>query len=169
MSSEGLILDVGCGYAPMHMPSKEAQIKLDIIRGKANIIADAHHLPFKSEIFSKVVMYEVIEHVDSPKEVLSEIYRILKHKGILELTTPNIMFVGSYFWWIVKPQKLEISEHIYGWRLPEIKNLLQKVGFRILKISFIDLERFWRPARIARIFILPRLTRHHLFIQALKP
>ncbi|MCS7095737.1 MAG: class I SAM-dependent methyltransferase, partial [Nitrososphaerota archaeon] len=114
MSSKGLILEVGCGYAPMHVPSEEAQIKLDIIRGKANIISDAHHLPFKSEMFSKVVMYEVIEHVDSPKEVLSEIYRVLKHKGILELTTPNIMFVGSYFWWIIKPEKLEISEHIYG-------------------------------------------------------
>jgi len=168
MQDKELALDVGCGYTTGHQPSKEAHIKLDLIRGKANVIADAHYLPFRSEIFLKVVMYEVIEHVHHPKQVLSEIYRVLKNGGILELTTPNIMFIGNYFWWIINPNKLQISDHIYSWRLPELKNLLQLTGFKITKFCFIDLPRFWRSARFARIFVLPRLTKHHLFIQASK-
>jgi SAM-dependent methyltransferase len=168
VQEQELVLDVGCGYAPEHRPCKEAHIKLDLIRGKANIIADAHHLPFKSEIFSKVVMYEVIEHVHHPKQVLTEIHRVLKRDGILELTTPNIMSIGNYFWWIINPNKLQISEHIYGWRLPELKNLLQLTGFKIIKFYFVDLPRFWRPGRFARIFVLPRLTKHHLFYSSIK-
>lgn len=56
------------------------------------ILTDASDLPFKSNTFDKVIMSEVIEHVESEGRVLSEIYRVLKPKGILVLTTCNINY-----------------------------------------------------------------------------
>jgi len=167
MIKETLTLDIGCGYAEHHVPSKKADIKLDLVKGKANFIADAHHLPFRPESFSKVMMYEVIEHLENPKQALSEIHRVLKKEGILELTTPNIMFIGNYFWWILNPKKTEIKDHIYAWRMSELRNLIELARLKITLASFVD-SHYWRPARFARISIFPRLTKHHLFIQALK-
>lgn len=56
------------------------------------ILTDTSDLPFKSNTFDKVIMSEVIEHVESEGRVLSEIYRVLKPKGILVLTTCNINY-----------------------------------------------------------------------------
>jgi 2-polyprenyl-3-methyl-5-hydroxy-6-metoxy-1,4-benzoquinol methylase len=162
MPRSELTLDIGCG----NHPNEEADVKLDLFRGKANFVADAHKLPFKSGAFSKIIMHEVIEHLDSPKQVLREIHRVLKSRGALEISTPNTMFVGDYFWWITNPDKGVHRDHIWGWRLPELKNLLNLSNFRVTKVSFVDHERFWRPARLARIFLLSRLTKHHVLVQA---
>jgi SAM-dependent methyltransferase len=147
------VLDIGCGNHPNQ---------------EADIIADAHHLPLRSEAFSKITMYEVIEHLNSPKQALAELRRILEPKGTLELSTPNTMFIGDYSHWFVNPDRKVSSEHIWGWRLPELRNLLTQSKFEIASFSFMDHERFWRPARLARIFLLSRLVKHHVLVQASK-
>jgi 2-polyprenyl-3-methyl-5-hydroxy-6-metoxy-1,4-benzoquinol methylase len=46
-------------------------------------------LPFKSESFDVVVSFQVIEHVDSVKDYLGEIHRVIRKGGRFICSTPN--------------------------------------------------------------------------------
>lgn len=59
-------------------------------------LADANKLPFGDNSFDKVIISEVIEHIEEEQKVLSEIYRVLKPRGVMVLTTCN---VGYPFLW----------------------------------------------------------------------
>lgn len=56
------------------------------------MLVDAIKLPFKDSSFDKVVMSEVIEHVQDEEGVLKEVRRVLKKNGLLTLTTCNINY-----------------------------------------------------------------------------
>lgn len=47
-------------------------------------------LPFPSATFDLVYSDYVVEHVENPKEFLSEVYRVLKPGGCFHFRTPNI-------------------------------------------------------------------------------
>jgi 2-polyprenyl-3-methyl-5-hydroxy-6-metoxy-1,4-benzoquinol methylase len=51
------------------------------------IVADAENLPFKENVFDRILLSEVIEHLPHPSSVIWEIKRILKGKAVI--TTPN--------------------------------------------------------------------------------
>ena len=53
------------------------------------LVADAISLPFADFSFDAVVCFEVIEHVEDPRRLLSELARVLVGGGLLCLSTPN--------------------------------------------------------------------------------
>lgn len=53
------------------------------------IVCLAEALPFKENIFERILSREVIEHVIDPEKMLSEIYRVLIPRGIAVVTTEN--------------------------------------------------------------------------------
>jgi len=53
------------------------------------IVADARRLPFRRSSFRCVVASEVLEHVNSPLSVLSEIKAVLQIGGKIVLSTPH--------------------------------------------------------------------------------
>ncbi len=93
------VLEVGCGNGYYLSLLNRVGLKLDLTGvdidqmaltdavkfiGDSSvkvILADAAKLPFKNNSFDKVVMSEVIEHVDKEREVLNEILRVLKKVG----------------------------------------------------------------------------------------
>lgn len=52
------------------------------------LVGSAYELPFESNTFDHVVCCEVIEHLEMPEKMITEVYRILKPGGIFALTTP---------------------------------------------------------------------------------
>lgn len=52
-------------------------------------------LPFKTNYFDAVTLFHVLEHVDSEKEALKEIKRVLKKGGTLYLASP---YKGLFTW-----------------------------------------------------------------------
>ena len=62
------------------------------------VLADGHHLPFKSGAFDGVWIQAVLEHVLEPQTVVDEIYRTLKHGGYVYADTPFMQQVheGAY-------------------------------------------------------------------------
>jgi len=97
-----IILDVGSGRPFQkemsrfkHLFSFEhLYIGLDIDKDrKPHIIADAHNLPFKDESCDAVICKAVLEHVQEPHRVMSEIRRVLKKGALLYVWAP---FMNAY-------------------------------------------------------------------------
>lgn len=53
------------------------------------LAADLHELPFEESSFDAIVCFEAIEHVTEPGRVLDEFRRVLRHEGVLIISTPN--------------------------------------------------------------------------------
>ncbi|MCW8348137.1 class I SAM-dependent methyltransferase [Vibrio sp. ZSDZ65] len=102
------VLDVACGTgygSNMLSRTADSVVGGDISRDNINYcneIYDAENLTFQVEdienlsfldnSFDVVTCFETIEHVDeeTQKRALSEIKRVLKPKGVLLITTPNV-------------------------------------------------------------------------------
>jgi len=122
------ILIAGCG------DGKEAKVLSELFP-KSEIIAidisiedsidgniifkrgDLHSLEFDNNSFDLIYCYHVLEHVSKPDLVLSEISRVLNHKGILFIGFPNrnriIGYIGSH----VKINKLKANIADYKMRI----------------------------------------------------
>lgn len=89
------ILEVGCGQNtnPRHRhltpANRERIISFDIIYSPvADLVADAHNLPFRDESFDVVLFHSEVEHMLNPFKVIHEIQRVLKPRGIVHATIP---------------------------------------------------------------------------------
>jgi ubiquinone/menaquinone biosynthesis C-methylase UbiE len=130
------VLDVGCGWGRELSRIKNAvgiDFTLPFLKTAKNyvkndvVLADAHHLPFTSDSFDFVVVSEVIEHLTDVMKVLDELKRVLKPKGKLLIQTPNKKLTLSIF---ISPEK---CGHVHEFTFPELKNLLEAFGFKILQ------------------------------------
>ena len=100
------ILDFGCGDGSFSVELKK-QLAADVygidisaeaidtikskgIKGKVLDI-DSDDIPYESNTFDCIFCGDVIEHVYSPDHMLEEFYRVLAPKGVLVLTTPNLV------------------------------------------------------------------------------
>lgn len=63
-----------------------------------DLVCDAHYLPLDSDFYDGVWIQAVLEHVVEPQKVVAEIYRVLKHGGIVYAETPFMQQVheGAY-------------------------------------------------------------------------
>lgn len=87
-------LDVGCGRN-----KTEGAIGIDFCGNTdADVVHDLNTFPwpFSDDIFEKVIMKNVIEHLDSIINVMEEIHRISKDGAEVIITTPH--FSSLYSW-----------------------------------------------------------------------
>ncbi len=52
-------------------------------------------VPFENGVFDAVIATEVLEHLISPLEMISEGVRILRRNGLFIVTTPNVSHIGA--------------------------------------------------------------------------
>jgi len=79
-----MILDVGCGNA------KRGHIGVDTRKtSAADVLADAHYMPFKNDSFWLVVSSHVLEHLDDPEGALLEWLRVAKNRVVVTLPWRN--------------------------------------------------------------------------------
>ncbi|MDH5770236.1 MAG: class I SAM-dependent methyltransferase [Candidatus Bathyarchaeota archaeon] len=135
-------LDVGSGYLHSHTARGDVNIdvKRPVTKPRIFVQADAHHLPFRSNLFEKTSFYEVIEHVENPTKALEEAFRGLRLNGTVEITIPNPWHWRKIFR-VIRGKKLILSDtaHISTWTPGEMENLLINIGFKNISIKFITL------------------------------
>ena len=144
--------------------SKEALIKAKnkgIITKLVNL--GVNNLPFTSEYFDYVIAGEIIEHIYHTNFFLSEIHRVLKDKGKLIITTPNLASLGRRILLLGgKNPAIETSEneknagHVRYYVLESIKELLKVNRFKITEycsdvVNFDNKGKFYNEY-LARIF-----------------
>jgi SAM-dependent methyltransferase len=52
-------------------------------------------IPFENETFNAIIATEILEHLISPLELISEGSRILKKGGLFIISTPNVSHIGA--------------------------------------------------------------------------
>lgn len=105
-------------------------------------LADAHALPYKNNTFDVVISTEVLEHVDSPKEALLEIKRVLKKNGvaIIELDSGSILFSVAWYLWRKKNGKVWNDSHLHSFNVKKLEKMLNDCGFVILSKKKFNLN-----------------------------
>ena len=108
--------------------------------------------PYPESTFDYVLFCEIIEHlVENPVHVLEQIFRILKPKGTIILTTPNVARASNI-------EKLSRGENIYDpyskygiygrhnreYTIHELTELLSKTGFEV-KMRFTKFVHVKKP------------------------
>ncbi len=91
---------------------------------------------FKDKSFDVVTLFDVIEHVPNPKEVIREVRRILKNGGLVVVNTPDAESLWAKLlgknWQLIMP-----PEHINYFSPKNFSTYLSKNGFKILLSSKI--------------------------------
>jgi ubiquinone/menaquinone biosynthesis C-methylase UbiE len=76
--SEGRVVNIGCGEAPVDFGPDTVQVDLDVWNHKNFVQADAHNLPFKDNEFDTAVLGDIVEHSSDPAQMLREAGRVAK-------------------------------------------------------------------------------------------
>jgi len=152
---QGELLDIGCGSYPLFLitapfqkkigldqlapkwliENKEANPNLEVIQFS---LSGKITLPFESESFGCVTSLACIEHLepDILPQLAEEMFRILKPKGQLLITTPHA--AADRVLRLMSRLKLvsseEIDEHKSLFRHQDILRLLKYAGFQSQKI-----------------------------------
>ncbi|MCK1640733.1 class I SAM-dependent methyltransferase [Bradyrhizobium sp. 157] len=94
----GTVLDIGGGTAHIK-ESRPDVVSADILSFPGiDVVADAHRLPFRNEIFDGVVMLDVLHHLERPIEFLKEASRVLKPGGCLAMIEPAMTTIARRFY-----------------------------------------------------------------------
>ena len=154
MLSKTLSLDLGCGSGPKNPFNADDVCGIDVCEDVgANIIkADLviEPIPFPDEHFDFVTAYDFLEHIPrliyAPHrrlpfiELMNEIYRVLKPKGLFYSFTPVFPNAGA-FW---DPTHVNImTEHTFAFYF--VKNWARPYGW---KGSFSLLSQGWKPPHL---------------------
>jgi ubiquinone/menaquinone biosynthesis C-methylase UbiE len=94
--------------------------------------ARGEELPFKDKFFDVVILANVLDHVESPQKVLSEIKRVLKDKGIFQFE--NLFYQRKFIkiakiWGGFKQTmtgKIFNIHHPYMFTLQNLKSIISK-------------------------------------------
>lgn len=109
----------------------------NILKGRI-VKIDENALPFKEKTFDIAIIPDFLEHIKNDSEFLKEIRRILKDGCPLIITVPHYKknSILRRFKNLIG-MKDEIYGHVRpGYKIDEIKILLENSGFRIEKIEF---------------------------------
>jgi SAM-dependent methyltransferase len=150
----GRILDIGCGTYPYFLAHTSFQEKfaIDQVPLPADTASDLKiesytldleikpQLPFENDFFEAVTLLAVVEHLDPSLMALlfKEVYRVLKPRGRVILTTPAAWSDGllKFMARINLVSAEEIHEHAYAYTLPLIGWYFGQAGFEMTKTKF---------------------------------
>ena len=99
------VLDVGCGTgAAMRLAATRGLRTTGIDRpgnwprhctSRPVVRGDVCHLPFRAGSFDGALLFHVLVHLESVKDALGEVYRVLRSHGRIALSTPNPLFLET--------------------------------------------------------------------------
>ncbi len=146
ISKSDIVLDIGCDYHFIHSKNISPlckEVYAFDINVKPQDIGNIHVIkhdatkpfPYENNKFDKVLFFDVIEHLPETDFCMKEISRVLKPKGKLLITLPN----SQTPWKCIKKKYglnyFSDSDHKREYTLKEVKQLLNKYGFKIESIK----------------------------------
>jgi 2-polyprenyl-3-methyl-5-hydroxy-6-metoxy-1,4-benzoquinol methylase len=150
----GKLLDVGCssgkfscrfikkGFQVYGIDYAEKRVNEAKHKGLNAVVGDiTKKLPFADGFFDIVLAGELIEHVIDTDGLIAEFNRVLKPRGVLIVTTPNLasfenrlrLLLGIYPAWT--NYSVEPPNHIRSYTLPVLIKQLKQNGFKNIKAT----------------------------------
>lgn len=146
---KGKLLDLGCGVGGFMMTALQSfEVEgLEINTSHANIgnknnlkihnIYSSKYLPeYKYDL---ITMLQVIEHVESPRSVIEDAYRLLKIGGLFYLACPNFDSV-SFRLFKEKHRHVSSFAHINLYNPETLRRQIEEVGFECVNIETYMLD-----------------------------
>lgn len=111
-------------------------------------VGDATKLPFKNQTFDRIIASEVLEHIVDDERAISEIYRVLRPRGIAIITVPNKNYpfgwdpvnrvlervfhwhIPSNIWWLAGIW----ADHVRLYNEEELRDKMEKKRFKVEKV-----------------------------------
>lgn len=155
--------DLGCsvvGIEPSRWLSKvgREEFGLDI---RSGILSD---FAFEEASFDVVTLWDVIEHLLDPNEVLAEVQRILKPGGHLVVNYPDYGSVAARL--LGRRWPFLLSVHLFYFTRATITRLLKRAGFEVVEIRpFFQTLSAGYVAHRAKAYV-SRLGRVEEFLRA---
>jgi len=157
------VLEIG----PGKHPHDGATVRIDIVPNpNADYIMDVHRMEFGDEKFDEVLMFECLEHTDSPLQALREINRVLKMGGSLTLSVPNVYYYRLFLRWWLKGKTSAYEEHLWNWSIWELTMLLERSGFVVEDCQPYNESWNNKLSFFHRVF--PRITSHSIKVLSRK-
>lgn len=135
------ILDIGCGegvFVEELLGRGFLQVRGVDNNYSSDIVAkgDVLSLPFDNEKFDVVLLLDVIEHVsvELQAQALNEVFRVVKNKGTLIASIPNLSHLASRIRFLLKGNFVRTSsgdKHPGDRPIKEFLSLLKKAGFHV--------------------------------------
>jgi len=148
----GRVLDVGSGDGSFVNVCTQNGIDakgVDICHG---IDLERDKLPFGDGEFDMVTMYSVIEHLNTPANVLLEIHRVLKNNGKLIMVTSNFELENPI---LCEKGFFNDPNHVHPYNRKSIRMLMKMYDF---KEEFIGL---WTVCKSHMIWKLPEIIQFY--------
>lgn len=167
LGRQGRLLDIGCALGHLGEAARRRGWDVYITDvsdfavlesrknfGLNGFISAPDKLAVKEGRFDLITMFDVIEHLSHPLDLLRDIRRALSANGVLQLTTPNAHSLSAKLmgrhWYHLKP-----SEHLLYFTPETIRSMLERTGFEVIAIKamptymrihdiFLRLERYSR-------------------------
>lgn len=139
------MLDVGCGEGWILELAKTrgwqvygtefSQRALEICehKGIRMYLGELNLEKFKEKEFDIIISSETIEHINNPRNEISNFYQLLRKGGLLYITTPNF---NSYLRLILKEKYdlITYPEHLSYYTKSTLNKLLTNSGLRKIKL-----------------------------------
>jgi len=150
----GRILDVGCcngsfiallerrGWKTFGVDFSKTAIEnaRNVYGQKNTFCGQLTDAKYRDSYFDVVTMYNTIEHLQNPKEVLKEIARILKPSGLLVVQTVDFDSINAK---LLPTSLIYPGQHLYYFRGHDLRENLRELGFSLERSHFntIGLKR----------------------------
>lgn len=147
LKNKGNVLDIGCAYGFFlsEFPNNWNKFGIEISKFAASLAQkinpnakiksiDIANNVFPRQKFDLITMWDVIEHLDKPKNVVSEAYKKLNKGGSIALTTGDVDSILAKIqkvgWHLYNP-----PQHLSYFSGATIKKLLKSVGFKKITVT----------------------------------
>jgi 2-polyprenyl-3-methyl-5-hydroxy-6-metoxy-1,4-benzoquinol methylase len=148
MGGKGRVLDIGCALGHFGKVAKDrgwdtfvtdvSDFAVQTAAVKFNLkgfVSSPDKLPVKKQQFDCITLFDVIEHISHPIELLRNAHEAIDHKnGILHITTPDVSSLSARLmgknWYHFKPE-----EHLLYFTPATLTAALDKAGFEVIKIK----------------------------------
>ncbi len=100
-------------------------------------------LNFNPKTFDKIIFLDVLEHIVNRRQILKEIKRILKPKGLVFLAVPNIETSWKKLQQSVGLNCYADPDHKIEYTETEIRQDLNRAGFKIVSLKPVTYDTSW--------------------------
>jgi SAM-dependent methyltransferase len=127
-----LVLDAGAGDSRYkrffsHARYESADfLQVDKPYAPVDYVCDLRSIPVEDERYDLVLLTQVLEHLPEPRQVLSELFRVLRPGGELWLSTP--LFYAEH----------EQPYDFYRYTQFGLRHLVGEAGFELLRLEWLE-------------------------------